>query len=236
MYGRQLFPHGQRQQSDYAASGEAGGRLPPQEIAADMKEAAGSQAQAAAGYAPWESVEEKEEAMGDMGRLLEEGEKEGAGQGARTMKAGAGDQLGRICRLCDGEATGDCTKGNCEDCCMSNRGEGPFNCCRGPHSSSHSSVSHGGGESAAGAWEAVDAQQAAEAGQAVDVEHAADAEQAGDVENAAVFQGMHNVFQGMQQELDSRRQGMEHSRQQATPQGFFLSSNYSLFSLVHSFS
>ena len=106
-----------------------------------MEEAAGSQAQAAAGYAPWESVEEKEE---DMGRLLEGGEKEGAGQRARTVprKAGSGDQLGRICRLCDGEATGDCTKGNCEDCCMSNRGEGPFNCCKGPHSysSSHSSV------------------------------------------------------------------------------------------------
>ena len=79
-----------------------------------------------------------------MGRLLEGGEKEGAGQRARTVprKAGAGDQLGRICRLCDGEATGDCTKGNCVDCCMSNRGEGPFNCCKGPHSysSSHSSV------------------------------------------------------------------------------------------------
>ena len=101
---------------------------------------------------------------------------------------------------------------------MSNRGEGPFNCCNGPHSysSSHSSVS--GDESAAEAWEAVDTQQAAEAEQAVDVEHATDAEQAGDVENAAVFQEMHKVFQGMQQELDNRRQRMEHSRQQATPQ------------------
>ena len=65
-------------QADYSASAEAGGRLPPQEVAADMEEAAGSQAQAAAGFAPWESVEEMEEDMEDMGRLLEEGEKEDA--------------------------------------------------------------------------------------------------------------------------------------------------------------
>jgi hypothetical protein len=62
-------------------------------------------------------VEEKEEDMELMGRILEEGETEGAGQRARTVEAVAGDQLVRICSLCDDEATGDCTKGNCEDCC-----------------------------------------------------------------------------------------------------------------------
>ena len=45
--------------------------MPPQEIAVGTEEAAGSQAQATAGYAPWASVEDKEEDVADMGRLLE---------------------------------------------------------------------------------------------------------------------------------------------------------------------
>ena len=45
--------------ADYAVAVEAGGRLPPQEAAVAMEEAAGSQAQAVAGCAPWESAEEK---------------------------------------------------------------------------------------------------------------------------------------------------------------------------------
>ena len=66
-----------------------------------------------------------------MGRILEEGETAGAGQRARTVEAVAGDQLVKICNLCYEEVTEDCKGGNCESCCESNRGIGPFQCCAG---------------------------------------------------------------------------------------------------------
>ena len=114
-----------------AVRAHAGGRLPPQEVAVVMVEAAGSQTQAAAGCAPWESAEEKEEDTEMMGRILEEGETADAGQRARTVEAVAGDQLVKNCNLCHEEATEDCKGGNCESCCESNRGTGPFQCCNG---------------------------------------------------------------------------------------------------------
>ena len=36
-----------------------------------------------------------------------------------------------VCPLCPLGATDTCKGGLCEDCCLSNRGEGPFNCCGG---------------------------------------------------------------------------------------------------------
>jgi hypothetical protein len=47
-------------QADFAA-GSAGGRLPPQEGVEATEEAAGGEARAAAGYAPWGSAEEREQ-------------------------------------------------------------------------------------------------------------------------------------------------------------------------------
>ena len=55
-------------QADFAA-GSAGGRLPPQEGVEATEEAAGGEARAAAGYAPWESAEEREQDIAHMGRI-----------------------------------------------------------------------------------------------------------------------------------------------------------------------
>jgi hypothetical protein len=58
-------------QADFAA-GSAGGRLPPQEGVEATEEAAGGEAQATVGHAPWESTEEKAQDIEDMGRILED--------------------------------------------------------------------------------------------------------------------------------------------------------------------
>ena len=170
-------------QADYATAVEAGGRLPPQEVAVTTEESAGSQAQAAAGYAPWKSAEETAGDIGDMGRILEDDEVE--------------DVSAAVCNLCDGhggEVTGGCKGGKCDSCCQSSRGPGLFACCSGGYGSS-------GDESSAEAQEAVGVHQEAEVEQAVDME-----QQTGDVENATALQEMHHVIQVTQQDIDRRRE------------------------------
>ena len=105
----------------------AGGRLPPQEGAEASEEAAKGEAQATAGCAPWESVEEREQDTVDMGRILEEDRSDFllqqpvSGNDAEE----AADAVGAVCGLCDGregDVMGDCGAGYCERCCESNRG------------------------------------------------------------------------------------------------------------------
>jgi hypothetical protein len=62
-------------------------------------------------------------------------------EGAAGEPGGAAQE---VCPLCSQEATDRCKGGLCEECCQSNRGGGPFNCCRG-----------GGGETDSGAEEDV---------------------------------------------------------------------------------
>ena len=70
----------------------------------------GGEAQAAIGYAPWESAEEREQDMADMERILQEYR---SGSGVEE----AVDVAAAVCSLCDGregEVTGDCKAGYCE--------------------------------------------------------------------------------------------------------------------------
>jgi hypothetical protein len=44
---------------------------------------------------------------------------------------GAPSGEAKVCPLCSEEATDNCKGDLCEECCQSNRGGGPFNCCGG---------------------------------------------------------------------------------------------------------
>ena len=57
-------------------------------------------------------------------------ELEGASSGGASV-AGRMDVVteAKVCPLCSEEATDNCKGGLCEECCQSNRGGGPFNCC-----------------------------------------------------------------------------------------------------------
>jgi hypothetical protein len=129
-----------------------------------------------------------------MGRILEQGGFESGIDAEEAAEVAAA-----VCSLCEGregEVTGSCKAGNCENCCQSSRGTGVWQCCGGPS----------GDESSEEAPEAAGAQQEVEVDPAAEMELQ---EIQQDMKNAAMLEVVIEGFKELQQQIDDRRRRIE---------------------------